>query len=113
MTNLTEADCKLLTEMLRECWHEPQWTDHRGIICLKCNEEISWPPYYRTFLTGNDMVAVKEAIIETGKWGEFWWYAAKQWSPETPRDVSYSFVARLMHPPHFCKLVAEWYKQLK
>ena len=109
MNDLTGSDCQLLTEeVLKKCWHPNLWPLDNG-YCPKCGEVAEW----RTFLTGNDMIAVKEAIEKMGKWAGFWNYSHSIWVSRGYAGFTGDFLSWLMHPPRFCKLAARWRRKEK
>lgn len=128
---------KLLTEMLGEEWYEidpatyglcpycksedigPQV--YRGAydmyyICISCKMEFNEPmkDNYRTFTSPDDMMALKDRIVEMGEWDSFveyqdwhfdhskteWWNAGK-------------FAFWLLDPTRFPELVATWWEERK
>jgi hypothetical protein len=83
---LTEADCKLITEdLLEECWHEPKIKKHsEKRVCKNCSGQlrnicISAKIDRRTFLTPDDMYAVRKALRDKGLWDDFYFYVIKNW----------------------------------
>ena len=65
---MKDEDRKVLTEFLGECWHE--WNP--SFTCMKCGIMASINSSdYLTFDTWEDFGALKDAIIEAGKWFEF------------------------------------------
>ena len=120
----TQDDCKLLTGMIEECWHRqiPGYATYVGDVQCSCQQVLNpfeWlhhrEDYNRTFLTGNDMIAVKEAIVKMGKWDIFLNYVTDVWPRECtgPAFERGPFISWLMHPPRFCKLAAEWWRKEK
>ena len=132
MIDLTLDQKKMLTALVGECWHhwivafpDDLTTDYkmRGHKCYYCGEycpiqpEKAGPMVPRTFLSGNDMVALMEGLEREGMWEEFYYsYAGKS-------GLGYaSFTTWLFRPtvdgkPHFARLVAEcpavieWWKK--
>ena len=108
---LTQDDCKLLTGMIEECWHEIPLEGDYIEICVHCGKSYA---INRTFTVGNDMVAVKEAIEKMGKWDVFYWWSWHKCQRDGTTYVGDDhFVAWLMHPPRFCKLAARWRRKEK
>jgi hypothetical protein len=126
MNSLTEQDCKALTGFLGECWHE--------IIDIKIHEvygklhkcscgaiDCEKSALQRTFTTPNDMVALKEKLVEKGLWSEFLIFAAKIYNDENKDEereldltggyVVIDFIHWLISPPWFTKLVAKFLKE--
>jgi hypothetical protein len=117
---MNDADRKILTEMIGECWHEDKLfkcDDGSSFIrCPKCKLPISkWN--LRSFTTPDDLFAVKEAIEKMGKWEEFFtttfneWYAVTEIPDDRDRDAMFStwlFRPTINGEPHFCQLVAEF-----
>ncbi len=125
---LSESQKKALTAYIGECWHEDiTHYDTAEFHKCSCGKDFTFSDegtrYFeqhlttnRTFLTGNDMVAVMEAIVKKGEWRGFLKYVEDEF--EKVRDVNLSwteaFLAWLFRPtdeagePHFCRLVCEW-----
>ena len=85
---LTDAERKLLTEYLGECWHEwlhiiPEEDDgyYDYTECQKCHEKYSGPHRgsQRTFTTPADLHAVFSKMVEKGKWPKFRRHAEHQY----------------------------------
>ncbi len=114
--NLTESQKKALTEYIGEPLYDTTYdeVEYCGVKVYKA---------LRTFTTGNDMVAVKEAIVKRGEWGSFYLFARNPFELEAlvpcddgDEDATYDsdYSAWLFRPtdeagePHFCRLVCEW-----
>ena len=125
--SLTESQKVALTEYIGECWHRVV-KGAFGVFweCLcgfqtEIGEGISMHLALsnRTFLTGNDMVAVKEAIEKKGEWEEFIKYC-DQSGVRIAGNENYAtrylveFTNQLFRPtdeagePHFARLMCEW-----
>lgn len=63
---MTDEDRKLLTEWLGECWHEESKT-YEG-TCRFCKGIFH---NNRTFIDPADFFAVRDRLVELGKWGKF------------------------------------------
>lgn len=121
---MTDEHRKMLTEMLGECWHEgndnESVTDGSITIylrCVKCSK--SYVPN-RTFTTWDDLGALKDKIVEMGKWGEFNEFViVKFWSQFGPNDFAPIRRADLnpplsnwfINPTCFSELVAAWWEE--
>ena len=76
---MIEADCKLLTEYLGECWHEMgDLVQHStnmlsariGGMCSKClASDITEDIKQRPFATREDLYDLFGKIYEAGRWG--------------------------------------------
>jgi hypothetical protein len=122
---------KLLTEeYLGECWHELDQNvlEERDIDwCLKCHTHIGclgvgWQWFYpedksieirraihRTFDTPDDMVALKDRLVEKGEWGRFYKWVSWNYEHGKGSEAGH-WVSWLMEPTRFCELVGEWLK---
>lgn len=123
MNELIEGDKKALTEFLGECWHE--WQDIRGSVkqelfaCLKCGEVckgiVSIAQKQRTFTTWEDLGALKEKLVETGKWNDFDEWAYMKWDSLKPfNDLSRRLEEQsdwLFTLNRFCWLVSEFLRK--
>jgi hypothetical protein len=122
MTELTDADRKVLMEFLGECDHKWKFTRLSSIdgksTCQICGKEV-WDGEKivnrRTFTTPDDMMALKDKLVQKGMWCEFYFFCNERW--ESPMDVDDdtrwgdpSFTNWLFAPPRFCWLVGEWLK---
>ena len=124
---MTDDDRKLLTEFLGETWHEPtalsmKYPDFKN-SCV-CGAE-GWPEpcKNRTFTSPTDVFEVKDKIVEMGLWREFenaayhTWLVGEQPAPFGEGVASYiSWIFRTVNEqgePHFCQLVADWWKTRK
>ena len=74
-STMTDADRKLLTEFLGECWHEfsPRGITPAADRCVSCGKlRIQCiPDVRRSFTTWQDFGDVKEKLVEKGLWPEF------------------------------------------
>jgi len=131
--NLTEEQKRKLTEdFLGEKWHRitenPEWKAKWNTqeelpdeyIC-HCGMAVDKYMFYkhqnRAFTTPNDMMALKERMVDKNLWDEFLRLSFCQCiddedpclNPET-KEVFYdtAFIDWLMNPPRFCRLVAKW-----
>lgn len=68
-------------------------------------------PYKRDFTTGNDMIALKDKIVETGEFDAFENYACRQWAGS--EDEGNNFTNWLLDPTRFCELCASWWQERK
>jgi hypothetical protein len=119
MTDLTEHDRRICTEYLGECWHEKMDIAGRILRCQKCRQLIRWDEaesFRRTFTDPRDQQALKDRIVEMGKWETFFKFALKQYS-DSPHiglyELQGAFVNWLINPHRFCKLVAMWWMEGK
>jgi hypothetical protein len=62
---MTEADRKLLTEYMGECWYPKYKTHADDCTCNKC---LDYQQCNRTFDTWKDFGELKEKIDEKGEW---------------------------------------------
>ena len=116
MHELTEDDKKRLTEFLGECLHEPYWHDMRGTICYKCDHSLNGiSDMYRQFTTWEDLGALKEKLVETGKWNDFDEWAYMKWDSLKPfNDLSRRLEEQsdwLFTLNRFCWLVSEFLRK--
>ena len=117
MNPLSDESKKRLTEFLGKCWHE-----FRGdfgpynTACVKCQlvfgavHTSDWDltKFHRTFTTGNDMLDLKEKLVEKGKWEEFVEFA----NSKCLEDISTpGFYGWLFTMPRFAELVDEFLKE--
>lgn len=126
MTQLSDDQRKLLTEMIGECWnHEWEFIGNQFYgydKCTKCSAAIFDEPqqryfdnneYRRTFDNWPDLGLVKEAIERAGKWGEFFEYANGIWWPQSgTKTTDADRAGWLFTPSRFCILAAEWAESL-
>lgn len=120
---MDEAKRKLLTEeVLGECWHYYRIVDS-GTEKSSCScgmtgysvREICTKAT-RTFTTGNDMIALKDRIVEMGEWAAFVDYAfdKSRFGSIVDYDSSLaSFTNWFLDPTRFCELVASWWAERK
>jgi hypothetical protein len=74
---------KVLTEMIRECWHIATWKPANtetpsGYWECSCGKRTSGIPSCknRTFTTDPEMMKVFRWLVDNGKWEDFWIYAS-------------------------------------
>jgi hypothetical protein len=138
---MIESDRKLLTEFLGESDHTQTSKENNCLkikrkdratcscgYCCKTDSGLKQHiiKFTRTFTTWSDLGAVKDKLVEVGKWEEFCKYAFDQ-TDETG-GLCYVievelydavFLAWLFRPTnergeaHFCQLAADYIKQLK
>lgn len=109
---MTDDDRKRIAEYLGECWNP--FPTGSNTICSQSN---------RTFTTWPDLGAVKEKLVERGKFRQFLTYAETRFDanaqsvrldyPMYGIDDAVNFMAWLFTPSRFCSLVAEWLKEGK
>ena len=102
--HLTDEQRRMLTEKLLE---EP-W-ENEMMCCRSMN---------RTFLTPQDLIDCKKALVKKGKWNKFRAFANNKWGEdeeETSFFPIWSGVLALDETgeAHFCRLVAEFMEVLK
>ena len=119
---MTDESRKRLTEYLEECrhdWRFPYTGSDMG--CFKCKQFKSTVTD-RTFTTGNDMMDLKNKIVEKGEGEEFIKFSYMKWVyPETQVKInpatilairsSAGFDLWLINPSIFIPLVDEWLKE--
>jgi hypothetical protein len=117
MTDLTEAQKKMLTEFLGECWHEDELfrcDDGSSFIrCKKCRRPLSrWEPF--AFTSPDDRQALCEKLMERVEWAGFHTFVYERWLRE-PSIVSVDFTYYLLveQPERFCKLVVAFWREGK
>lgn len=119
---LTDQHQRVLTEkVLGECDH--QWIykepDLSIMDCHKCGVVVKTEDAHnRTFKTGNDLIAVKEAIERSGEWDSFSYYAFEKWYGRqldipTLKETRRDFTAWLLEPERFNWLAGEFEMQKK
>lgn len=94
---------------------------HRRALCKLCgikhDEDIV--PDYPTWDTGNDLIAVKEAIEKSGEWQQFYNYITIVFWQEKMEGIrghhisAGEFEQWLLQPERFCLFCAEWKIQQK
>jgi len=80
---MNDEDKKLLTNFIGEKWHEDSGIkgNEQGTTNLcTCGEYFATSSHFaqcghRTFLTGDDMLALKNKIVKKGKWTQFFMWA--------------------------------------
>jgi len=123
MNPLSEESRKRMTEFLGECWHEfiddaydhiRCYSEFTGEYCKKCGTKFLRNNYnlwakQRTFTTGNDMLNLKEKLVEKGEWDEFEDFAL---SKKNEKYVSVvSLTDYLINPAIFIPLAIEFLKE--
>jgi len=121
MKTLTNEERKMLTEFIGEIWYEGLNTSVIIYDSGNAEEPLPFRAINRTFLTGNDMVLVKEALEMEGLQDEFFsWCCTSYFSSQEIElhEVNIpAFVFWLLRPvdedgdPHYCKLVCEFLKE--
>lgn len=87
---MTDENRKLLTEFLEDDF------DYLQKIGMD-----------RDFDKGNDLIALKDKLVENEEWGEFEFYAAYTiWAKD--KETSLGFTEWLLNPKRFCQLVADY-----
>ncbi len=102
MHDLTEADKKLLTEWLGERW-------------LTSQECIDSYASNRDFDSPDDFFALKNKLVELGKWFPFWAYAIEVYCDTTLINPVHNwvFVDWFINAERFPKLVVRYLKEKK
>jgi len=129
---MNDADKKLLTEYLGECWHRPdagsQMIKPHAYIGIPCScGTVSYNARHastnnRTFTTRNDTVDLYEAIAKKGKWWEFADYAGNQDTEHSVTEfetilqifasiASWLFCLNGQGYEERCQMVADWIKE--
>jgi hypothetical protein len=113
MNELTQDDCKLITEkLLGECWVE---SGYRVSHCSSCE----CGRYNRTFQDPQDFMDCFEKLVERGEWGKFTGFcnytfmmASKDYVDEGDYE---KWLLGRTESGHFrvCCLVVEWLKEEK
>jgi hypothetical protein len=93
---MTDLDCKLLTEFLGQC------------AFLKADN--------RTFTTPDDMMAVKDKLVEKGLWKKFYWWVVRRYEIESVddpwKDEDFPAITDwLINPERFYELAVEFLKE--
>ena len=120
MNPLSDESKKRLTNFLDGCahiWVQDGHVSHHK--CSECGEECrvrrEFLPKMRTFTTGNDMLALKEKIVEKGMWDDFEEWTFIKWDSMKPfSDYSRSlgqYADWLISPAKFIPLVDEFLKE--
>jgi hypothetical protein len=119
--DMNDEDRKLLTKFLSECWHGPYVTNYGhdcvNKICEKCwksPEELDHPNN-RTFTTAQDMMDLKDKLVEKHRWYGFIVFAKTRFSfkdyDPCYDNIETGFYDWLINPPRFCQLVADFLKK--
>jgi len=106
MNPLFDEDRKMLTKFLEEEWQP----------IIASSSEGRWIDPNRSFATGNDMLDLKEKLVENGKWGEFykWVDEVVYISSDAYNGCGYSEAELsnwLFTMPRFAELVDEFLKE--
>jgi hypothetical protein len=118
---------KLLTEkLLGECWHELienaafMWNKDAPMAICSCGKTTYCTEENRTFTTPDDMMAVKDKLVEKGEWESFDRFAygefcrrADKFQIEITGYVSAAYSNWLINPTRFCELAAGFLKDSK
>ena len=102
---LTDAERKVLTKFLGECWHIPVWSDGprdaKEFRCQKCRKKAPYPGINilknRTFATPDDLHAVYSAMVRKGEWNGWMNYANMKcgWKDFDPiRDNAFNYLCQ-------------------
>jgi hypothetical protein len=110
---LDDTQRRVLTGFLCECWHEVEYEGDS--FCQHCEEHYTHAQN-RTFITAQDMMDLKERLVEKGMWPKFWYYSHEVWLPiidinKFRPDGFVTFINWLLNPPRFCKLLADLLKK--
>jgi hypothetical protein len=122
---MDDADRKLLTEYLGECWHEPgdRVSKESPVIqCAKCKKYYHPMSGFHTFTTLTNMMDLYEAIVKKGKWWEFVDYAGNQDTEHSVTEfettfqifasiASWLFCLNGQGYEERCQMVADWIKE--
>jgi len=125
MNPLSEESKKRLTKYMDGCahiWVRDGHVSHH--TCSECGEELSvrkeFLPKMRSFTTGNDMLDLKNKLVEMGEWKEFTIYTWKLHHGHPHTKYCYSsnkerirenYTAWLFLMPRFAELVDEFLKE--
>jgi len=114
---MNDTQRKLLTEFLGEQW-EPYKVTEWPYYTEEYGKEYSLFPIegvepevryvyqkHRTFDNSNDMIALKDKLVEVKKWREFLWEHHLSCSMYKDWD---DFIDWLFTPDRFCQLVANY-----
>jgi hypothetical protein len=107
MTDLTEAQKKMLTELLGECWHPPLWPIDNS-YCRVCGKGAEW----RSFTTSQDRTDLAEALMKVGKWGKFLKHSENEWAQDATIP-EFTYWLMVENPKRFCKLVSKFMEEEK
>jgi len=108
---MTEGDKILLTEYLWECFHEWDYFTGSSLICRKCKVSANHG-HNRTFTTGNDLLDLKDKMVEKVDWDEFFFWAQKYFVENVPHvKYSWQMFTHWLLRPETCQLVADWLKE--
>lgn len=127
MNPLSEESKKRLTKYMDGCahiWVRDGHVSHH--TCSECGEELSvrkeFLPKMRSFTTGNDMLDLKNKIVEKGEWNEFHEITHDNTLSTDGNFGVYDVLTEehwsefdnwLFSIPRFCELVGEWLEKRK
>ncbi len=107
---MTPERCKLLTEMIGECWHDYEPIGDSGwSICTKCCwKVISNLALNHTFTTPDDMHKVFTWLVDKGYHHDIYMYAESIYQKEVSRTVWVAeiFAWLFYDAERFCCIVA-------
>jgi len=96
---LTEERKKRITEkLLDECWHDYEVLIGNVRRCSKCDKLGG---NNRSFLTPDDMYAVRAKLREKGLWGEFYWYGPS-YADDEIKDI---FTEKTYYPDYMASRI--------
>jgi hypothetical protein len=81
-------------------------------LCKKCKKRFTTDSW-RTFTTEKDFFALKDKLVETGKWEEFISFSVdkiKNQDDYLQHKIA-AFTDWLINTPRFIELVNEWLKE--
>ncbi len=107
---MQDAGRKRLTSYLGECLHERYEPRFPGPVgCMKCGDNNC---INRSFTTWDDLGALKEKLMETGKQEYFYWNTRNAWEEiDILNRGSSKFSYWLFTPARFCWLLNQWLKE--
>jgi hypothetical protein len=118
---MTEDDKKRLSEFLGECYpewpvdsmlHHSPFPVHGWASCLKCGvTSENHREGNRTFTTPQDMVDLKDKLVENGMWDEFYSNLHISFSNSRQFHQAEDFGSWLLNPERFCGLVNDFLKE--
>jgi hypothetical protein len=119
--DMNDEDRKLLTKFLSECWHEVEYEGDS--FCQHCEEHYTHAQN-RAFTTAQDMMDLKDKLVEKGMWKGFLRSAfnsiegcatdiSTTYDADCPDEQFYNedFFSWIMDSPRFCQLVADLLKE--
>ena len=99
---------KLLTEYLGEC----VGANNLSLWMCRCSKKHT----YRTFTTPDDMMALKDKLVEKREWIAFKTFTYQRWSSQKQGTMDAKIQGWedwLINAPRFCELVGEWLEKRK